>query len=208
MIIEQPAVYLRWLYPKALWRMDRRERAVYLTFDDGPIPESTPFILDTLRHYGIKAAFFMVGDNVRKYPELYERILAEGHLVGNHTHNHISGFRHSIKEYMYNVEKANAYIRSHYFRPPHGWMRLPQYAWLSRKYKVVMWDVVTRDYSKWMTAEDIVNNVKRYARPGSIITFHDSLKAIDKLQTALPQSIEWLLEQGYTFKVFEQKHQR
>ena len=188
--------------------MDRRERAVYLTFDDGPIPESTPFILDTLRHYGIKAAFFMVGDNVRKYPELYERILAEGHLVGNHTHNHISGFRHSIKEYMYNVEKANAYIRSHYFRPPHGWMRLPQYAWLSRKYKVVMWDVVTRDYSKWMTAEDIVNNVKRYARPGSIITFHDSLKAIDKLQTALPQSIEWLVEQGYTFKVFEQKHQR
>ena len=208
MIIEQPAVYLRWLYPKALWRMDRRERAVYLTFDDGPIPESTPFILDTLRHYGIKAAFFMVGDNVRKYPELYERILAEGHLVGNHTHNHISGFRHSIKEYTYNVEKANAYIRSHYFRPPHGWMRLPQYAWLSRKYKVVMWDVVTRDYSKWMTAEDIVNNVKRYARPGSIITFHDSLKAIDKLQTALPQSIEWLVEQGYTFKVFEQKHQR
>jgi len=208
MIIEQPAVYLRWLYPKALWRMDRRERAVYLTFDDGPIPESTPFILDTLRRYGIKAAFFMVGDNVRKYPELYERILAEGHLVGNHTHNHISGFRHSIKEYMYNVEKANAYIRSHYFRPPHGWMRLPQYAWLSRKYKVVMWDVVTRDYSKWMTAEDIVNNVKRYARPGSIITFHDSLKAIDKLQTALPQSIEWLVEQGYTFKVFEQKHQR
>ena len=208
MIIEQPAVYLRWLYPKALWRMDRRERAVYLTFDDGPIPESTPFILDTLRHYGIKAAFFMVGDNVRKYPELYERILAEGHLVGNHTHNHISGFRHSIKEYMYNVEKANAYIRSHYFRPPHGWMRLPQYAWLSRKYKVVRWDVVTRDYPKWMTAEDIVNNVKRYARPGSIITFHDSLKAIDKLQTALPQSIEWLVEQGYTFKVFEQKHQR
>ena len=208
MFIEQPAIYLRWLYPKALWRMDRRERAVYLTFDDGPIPESTPFILDTLRHYGIKAAFFMVGDNVRKYPELYERILAEGHLVGNHTHNHISGFRHSIKEYMYNVEKANAYIRSHYFRPPHGWMRLPQYAWLSRKYKVVMWDVVTRDYSKWMTAEDIVNNVKRYARPGSIITFHDSLKAIDKLQTALPQSIEWLVEQGYTFKVFEQKHQR
>ena len=203
MIIEQPAVYLRWLYPKALWRMDRRERSVYLTFDDGPIPESTPFLLDTLRHYGVKATFFMVGDNVRKYPELFEQIKAEGHLVGNHTHNHISGFRHSIKEYMYNVEKANAYIRSHYMRPPHGWMRLSQYAWLSRKYKVVMWDLVTRDYSKWMTAEDILNNVKRYSRPGSIITFHDSLKAIDKLRTALPQSIEWLLEQGYTFKIFE-----
>jgi peptidoglycan/xylan/chitin deacetylase (PgdA/CDA1 family) len=202
MIIEQPAVYLRWLYPKALWRMDRRERSVYLTFDDGPIPESTPFILDILRRYGIKATFFMVGDNVRKYPDLFERIKADGHLVGNHTHNHISGFRHSIKEYMFNVEKANAYIRSRFFRPPHGWMRLSQYAWLSRRFKVVMWDVVTRDYSKWMTADDIINNVKRYTRNGSIITFHDSLKAIGKLEIALPHSIEWLMEQGYTFKVF------
>ena len=88
MIIEQPAVYLRWLYPKALWRMDRRERSVYLTFDDGPIPESTPFLLDTLHHYGVKATFFMVGDNVRKYPELFEQIKAEGHQLGNHTPQH------------------------------------------------------------------------------------------------------------------------
>ena len=202
MIIEQPAVYLRWLYPKALWRMDRRERAVYLTFDDGPIPESTPFILDILRRFGVRATFFVVGDNVRKYPDLFQRIIDEGHLVGNHTHNHISGFRHTVRDYMFNVEKANAYIRSHFFRPPHGWMRLSQYAWLSRRYKVVMWDVVTRDYSKWMTPDDIVNNVKRYVRNGSIITFHDSLKAIDKLHTALPQSLQWLTEQGYAFKVF------
>jgi peptidoglycan/xylan/chitin deacetylase (PgdA/CDA1 family) len=202
MIIEQPAVYLRWLYPKALWRMDRRERAVYLTFDDGPIPESTPFILDILRRFGVRATFFVVGDNVRKYPDLFQRIIDEGHLVGNHTHNHISGFRHTVRDYMFNVEKANAYIRSHFFRPPHGWMRLAQYAWLSRRYKVVMWDVVTRDYSKWMTPDDIVNNVKRYVRNGSIITFHDSLKAIDKLHTALPQSLQWLTEQGYAFKVF------
>ncbi len=216
MIIEQPAVYLRWLYPKAYWRMDRRERSVYLTFDDGPIPESTPFILQMLREHGVKATFFMVGDNVRKYPKLYQQIVNEGHQVGNHTHNHISGLRHSIKEYMYNVEKANAYIRpkpadngegtapatTPYFRPPHGWMRLSQYAWLSRKFKVVMWDVVTRDYSKWMTAEDIVNNVKRYTRNGSIITFHDSLKAIDKLRTALPECLQWLKVQGYAFRVF------
>ena len=202
MIIEQPAIYLRWLYPKAYWRMDRHEKAVYLTFDDGPIPEATPFILDTLKQFDAKATFFMVGDNVRKYPELYERILAEGHQVGNHTHNHIGGLRHTIKEYSYNVEKANAYIKSHYVRPPHGWMRMGQYAWLSRKYKVVMWDLVTRDYSKWMTAEDVVNNVKRYARNGSIITFHDSLKSIDKLHTALPESLEWLRSQGYEFKIF------
>ena len=202
MFIEQPAIYLRWLYPRAYWRMDRHERSVYLTFDDGPIPEATPFILDVLKKYGIKATFFMVGDNVRKYPELYKRILAEGHQVGNHTHNHIGGLRHSIKEYSYNVEKANAYIKSHYVRPPHGWMRMAQYAWLSRKYKIVMWDLVTRDYSKWMTAEDVVNNIKRYTRNGSIITFHDSLKSIDKLKTALPESLQWLKDQGYSFRIF------
>jgi peptidoglycan/xylan/chitin deacetylase (PgdA/CDA1 family) len=202
MIIEQPAIYLRWLYPKAYWRMDRREKAVYLTFDDGPIPEATPFILDTLKAFDVKATFFMVGDNVRKYPELRERIIAEGHQVGNHTHNHIGGVFRSIRDYMYNVEKANAYINSHYFRPPHGWMRLGIYAWLSRKYKVVMWDLVTRDYSKLLTAEDVVYNIKRYARNGSIITFHDSLKSIDKLRTALPESLQWLKDQGYEFRTF------
>ena len=202
MCIEQPAIYLRWLYPRAYWRMDRHERSVYLTFDDGPIPEATPFILDTLKQFGARATFFMVGDNVRKYPELYKRILAEGHQVGNHTHNHIGGLRHSIKEYSYNVEKANAYIKSHYVRPPHGWMRMAQYEWLSRKYKIVMWDLVTRDYSKWMTAQDVVNNIKRYTRNGSIITFHDSLKSIDKLKTALPVSLQWLKDQGYSFRIF------
>ena len=202
MFIEQPAVYLRWLYPRALWRMDRHERAVYLTFDDGPIPEATPFILDVLKEHGVKATFFMVGDNVRKYPDLYQRVLDEGHQVGNHTHNHISGLRRSLREYSYNVEKANAYIKSNLFRPPHGWMRIPQYALLRRKYKVVMWDLVTRDYSKWMTAENVISNVKRYARNGSIITFHDSVKSIEKLRTALPESIKWLKEQGYEFKTF------
>ena len=200
MIIEQPAIYLRWLYPKALWRMDRKERAVYLTFDDGPIPESTPFILDTLRRQQVKATFFMVGDNVRKHPELYAQIVGEGHQAGNHTHNHIGGLRHSIRQYLYNVERANAYIHSPLFRPPHGWMTLPQYAVLSRRYRVVMWDVVTRDYSRLLSASDVVENVRRYARNGSIITFHDSLKSIDKLLTALPESIEWLKAEGYEFK--------
>lgn len=183
--------------------MDHQEHSVYLTFDDGPIPESTPFILDTLREFDAKATFFMVGDNVRKYPGLFQQIKDEGHQIGNHTHNHISGFRHTLHDYSFNVEKANAYIHSHFIRPPHGWMRISQYAWLSRKYKIVMWDLVTRDYSKWMTAEDILNNVKRYARNGSIITFHDSIKAIGKLHYALPESLRWLKEQGYEFKIFE-----
>lgn len=183
--------------------MDRHEKAVYLTFDDGPIPEATPFILEILAKYDIKATFFMVGDNVRKYPEVFRQVVEAGHRIGNHTFNHIGGFKHTISSYSNNAEKANEYLHTNLFRPPHGWMRWDQYAWLGRKYRIVMWDLVTRDYSKWMTAEGVVNNVKRYARNGSIITFHDSLKSIDKLRTALPESIEWLKSQGYEFKVFD-----
>ena len=203
MIIEQPTIWLRWIYPKAFWRMDPKEHSVYLTFDDGPIPEATPFILDTLSKYGVKATFFMVGDNVRKYPHLYERIKAEGHQVGNHTYNHMGSIRHTLRTYVKNTNKANELIHSKYFRPPHGWMRPAAYIWLKRKYKVVMWDVVTRDYSRLLTAEDVVNNIKTYTRNGSIITFHDSLKSIDKLYTALPESLEWLISQGYQFKIFK-----
>ena len=203
MIIEQPAIWLRWLYPRATWRMDRNEKAVYLPFDDGPIPEATPFILDTLSQYGIKATFFMVGDNVRKYPELYNKVVAAGHRIGNHTFNHIGGFRHTITTYKANADKADQLLHTDLFRPPHGWMRWDQYIWLRRKYRIVMWDLVTRDYSKWMTAEDVLNNVKRYTRNGSIITFHDSLKSIDKLHYALPEAIKWLKAEGYEFKVFD-----
>ena len=203
MFIEQPAKWLRWLFPKAIWRMDPTEKVVYLTFDDGPIPEATPFILDTLREHGIKATFFMVGDNVRKYPELFERIKAEGHQVGNHTFNHLGAFKHWTLTYIMNTKKANDLIGAHLFRPPHGLMRWSEYYWLRKKYKIVMWDLVTRDYSKWLTAEEVLDNVKRYARNGSIITFHDSLKSIDKLRTALPASIGWLQQQGYQFKTFE-----
>lgn len=196
-------MWLRWLYPRATWRMDKNDHSVYLTFDDGPIPESTPFILKTLREFNVRATFFMVGDNVRKYPELYQQIVAEGHQVGNHTFNHWGGFRHTTRSYNANVQKANELIKSHLFRPPHGWMRWEQYFWVGRKFRIVMWDLVTRDYSKWMTADDVLDNVKRYARNGSIITFHDSLKSIDKLRYALPASLKWLRDQGYEFKVFD-----
>ena len=194
MFIEQPAKWLRWLYPGATWRMDKNEHAVYLTFDDGPIPESTPFILETLRHYNVKATFFMVGENVLRYHDLYNQIVADGHQVGNHTFNHIGAFKHWVITYAINTEKANELIHSHLFRPPHGWMRYTAYWWLRRRYKIIMWDLVTRD---------VVDNVKKYARNGSIITFHDSLKSIDKLKTALPQALEWLIKEGYEFKTFE-----
>ena len=203
MIIEQPAIWLRWLFPRATWRMDHNERSVYLTFDDGPIPEATPFILQTLARYGIRATFFMVGDNVRKYPHLYQQIVDAGHQVGNHTFHHLGGFKHLTKTYIDDTEKANELIKAHLFRPPHGCMTHMEYLFLRRRYRIVMWDLVTRDYSKWLTADDVVENVKRYARNGSIITFHDSLKSIEKLHTALPRSLQWLKEQGYSFKVFD-----
>ena len=182
--------------------MDVNDHSVYLTFDDGPIPESTPFILKTLREHGVKATFFMVGDNVRKYPQLYQQIVDEGHQVGNHTYNHLGAFKHWTTTYIINTYEANELIHAHLFRPPHGWMRHSVYYWLSKHFRIVMWDLVTRDYSKWTTADDVIANVKRYARNGSIITFHDSLKSIDKLHTALPASISWLKQQGYEFKTF------
>lgn len=202
MIIEQPSAFLRWLYPAALWRMDHSVRNVYLTFDDGPIPRVTPWVLDVLRHYRVQATFFMVGDNVRKHPAEYARVVADGHRIGNHTYNHIGGGLHSVRSYLENVEKANALLHTDLFRPPHGWMRWGQYVAVRRRYKVVMWDLVTRDYSTRLNGRDVLLNVRRYTRPGSIITFHDSFKSEDKLLYALPRSLEWLLSQGYSFRVF------
>lgn len=203
MIIEQPSIFLRWIYPRALWRMNRHEKVVYLTFDDGPIPEATPFVLDILDHFQIKATFFMVGDNVRKHPDVFRMVVERGHRIGNHTYNHIGGFKYLSKNYLANTDKANETLQTNLFRPPHGWMRWSQYFRLRKKYQIVMWDLVTRDYSKWLTADDVFRNVRKYTRNGSIITFHDSLKSIDKLRTALPQSIQWLKDQGYEFRTFD-----
>ncbi len=203
MIIEQPPLILRWLYPRALWRMDRNDKSVYLTFDDGPIPGVTPWVLDLLDKYDIKATFFLVGDNVRKHPEEFKMIVERGHRVGNHTFNHIRGFEYFSDNYLENTEKANELIKSDLFRPPHGHMRWMQYFQLRSKYKIVMWDLVTRDYSKRLNGEDVFKIVKKYVRNGSIITFHDSLKSEKNLKYALPRSIEWLLKEGYSFKTFE-----
>ena len=213
---------MKWLYPKALWRMDAAEHSVYLTFDDGPIPESTPFILDTLKELGVKATFFVVGENVKRYPDLFRRIISEGHSIGNHTYNHIGSLKHYVRTYLSNIETADAVMQTAanvggsensslftlhsslekpLFRPPHGWMWFSAYHLLMKKgYTIVMWDLVTRDYSRNLNAFDVFRNVVYYTRNGSIITFHDSLKSIQKLKYALPASIRYLKEQGYELK--------
>lgn len=203
MFIEQPPKLVRWMYPQAIWRMNPKEKAVYLTFDDGPIPQMTPWVLDVLDKYNIKATFFLVGDNVRKHPKEFEMLKARGHRLGNHTFNHIRGFEWLTKNYLANTEKANELIQTDLFRPPHGHMRWLQYELLRRKYKIIMWDLVTRDYSKHLNGEQVFEKVKKYVRNGSIITFHDSIKSEKNTKYALPRSIEWLLEQGYEFKVFK-----
>jgi len=201
MLIEQPPLLYRLLFPECLWRIKRRggKPVVFLTFDDGPIPEQTPWVLDLLDRYGIKATFFMVGDNVRKYPELYEDVKRRGHSYGNHTMHHMQGMKVKAVRYLRDVAEADSLIKSSLFRPPHGLLRWKQAAAIKEHFNIVMYDLITRDYSKKVTADEVFDNVCRYARNGSIIVFHDSLKSGDKMRQALPRSIEWLLEQGYEF---------
>ena len=204
MFIEQPPQLIRCLYPSAIWRMDKDKKAVYLTFDDGPIPRVTPWVLDVLDRYGIKATFFMVGDNIRKHPDEFRMVVERGHRIGNHTFNHIRGLSYDINSYLENTDKAcRMMMNTNLFRPPHGYMSPKQYAELKKRYKIIMWDLVTRDYNRKFTGEQILQKVKKYVRNGSIITFHDSLKSEENIRYALPKAIEWLLEQGYEFKVFE-----
>lgn len=202
MLIEQPPSWFRHLMPsKGIWRIPSQPKCVYLTFDDGPTPEVTPWVLEVLAHYQIKATFFCVGDNVARYRNIFEREKAEGHHVGNHTMNHISALTYGSKAYLANVEKANVLIQSQLFRPPHGWLRWGHAALLYKKYKLIFWDLVTRDYSNRLNADEVVENVKKYARNGSIITFHDQPKSWHNLQNALPRAIEWLLANGYEFRL-------
>lgn len=205
MLIERPPKIMRTLTPGGIFRMEHPagEKKVYLTFDDGPIPEVTPRLLDLLDRYSVKGTFFMVGDNVRKYPDLYREVLKRGHRVGNHTMHHLQGLHTWSPNYLRDVLEASRLIDSNLFRPPHGWLKIRQALALRKKYRIVMYDLVTRDYSRHLTAEDVYQNVVRYARPGAIIVFHDSLKSLPRLFDALPRSIEWLQEQGYEFGVIE-----
>lgn len=191
-------------FPSALFRVPKGKRdlmEVFLTFDDGPVPGVTPKVLDILDHYDAQATFFMVGDNVRRHPELLKEVLRRGHQVGNHTMHHLQGSQVTTKRYLRDIMEAHRLIDSPLFRPPHGWMRPRQSRALRKMFHPVMYDLVTRDYSWRLTPQRVIENVQRYARPGAIIVFHDSEKAKPRVLEALPKALEWLLENGYSFGV-------
>ena len=184
------------LYPYGVFRTGK---AVYLTFDDGPIPEVTPKVLAILAQYKVKATFFMVGENVDKHPEVYEQVVKAGHRIGNHTYNHIKGWHCTTATYLGNVEQCQERIGdTNLFRPPYG-----KATWLQRRmlhlmgYKLIYWDILTRDYDKHVTPEQMLRLIQRETREGSIINFHDSLKSNERMLEVLPKAIEWLQKEGY-----------
>ncbi len=198
--IRVPAIVKRF-YSKYVWNKSVSDKSVYLTFDDGPIPKVTPWVLKKLEEYQAEATFFCIGENVKKHPEIFQQLLASNHAVGNHTHKHLNGWKNSTKTYLENTEKANKLIKSNLLRPPYGKIRAKQAKCLLQKgYKIIMWSVLSRDYDNAISQERCLQNVLNYAKPGSIIVFHDSLKAEKNLRYVLPKVLEHYSKKGYLFK--------
>lgn len=200
----QIPAFFQWLLPLVVWRKRNRnadgQKIVYLTFDDGPIPEVTPQVLDILKQEGVSATFFMVGDNARRYPELVDRVRHEGHKIGNHTFHHLKGWGRGTASYLEDVDKCDLILGgTRLFRPPYGRVRLTQIFGLKRRgYTLYLWDVLTHDYSSLKSTEAMVRVVKEFTREGSIIVFHDSIKSGERMLKALPEVIHWLKDEGYT----------
>ena len=203
-IIKTPN-FIQSLFPNFVWRMNMEEsKTIYLTFDDGPIPEVTPWVLDVLQQFNAKATFFCVGDNVRKHPEIFQRLRAEGHLVGNHTYNHISGWNTDNIPYFHNVRKCARLVRSGLFRPPYGRLKPQQVQFLQRHYKIVMWDVLSADFDRDTTPQQCLQNVLTHTQAGSIVVFHDSVKAFTNLQYARPSCLEYFGNFAYKFQTINE----
>jgi peptidoglycan/xylan/chitin deacetylase (PgdA/CDA1 family) len=200
--------WLRRLYRSLTWRMPAEEKVLYLTFDDGPHPVATPFVLEELGKYGGKGTFFCIGKNVGAYPEIYRRILIEGHRVGNHTQDHLNGWKVDGRRYLENIRMAAQRIDSDLFRPPYGRIGVLQSSVLRSApfhYHIIMWDVLSADFDRALTGERCARNVIRYGRPGSIVVFHDSEKAFERLREALPMVLKEFAAQGYRFEAIRPK---
>jgi peptidoglycan/xylan/chitin deacetylase (PgdA/CDA1 family) len=201
--------FLPRFYPSLLWRVPTEKKELFLTFDDGPVNGPTEFVLDELKKHNAKATFFCIGDNVRKHPQVFEKIVADGHTVGNHTFNHLKGWGASLEKYLANVEECKVYLASsrqptvdsrQFFRPPYGRITSNQIKALKEKYTIVMWDVLTHDYLKNISRKDVLKGSVKATRTGSIIVFHDSFKAERNLTYVLPKFLEHFSNEGYEFK--------
>jgi len=195
--------WLRAIYPSLVWRMPSRSKVLYLTIDDGPHPTITPFVLDTLREYQAKATFFCIGKNVESYPGIYAQIMFEGHAVGNHTQHHVNGWKVSDEAYLEDITTAAKHIKSNLFRPPYGRIKQSQIKKIKQQFPdmhIIMWDVLSGDFDQRISKEQCVRNVLKHCKNGSIIVFHDSLKAFGRLEYALPKVLENLSKKGFEFR--------
>jgi len=207
MIFRTPFV-LPLLYPRLVWRAPAQEKKIYLTFDDGPVPDQTEFVLETLNGFRAKATFFCIGDNVRKHPLVFSKVVAGGHSIGNHTFNHLKGWNCSTLEYLNNVERCDHQFESsgfqskmnRLFRPPYGKITGSQIKALA-DYRIIMWDVLTCDYVASCSPERCLQGSIRATRSGSIVVFHDSIKAERNMKYALPRYLEHFLNKGFSFEV-------
>ena len=196
--------WLRLLGGKGLhWEIPGAGNDLYLSFDDGPDPDTTPIILDILDRYKVKATFFCVGENVERYPEIFAGIKGKGHAVGNHTYNHLKGWETSTKTYLENVEKCSRVVESKLFRPPYGKMKHSQRRVLKDNYKIIMWSVLSRDYDARVRKETCLKKSLKYTKPGAIIVFHDHKKSIEKVKWVLPKYLKQTLEKGNRYEILQ-----
>ena len=194
--------FIQKLFPNLIWEIEDKQ-GVYLTFDDGPTPEVTEWILAILKQYDAKATFFVLGKNVELYPDLYSKILADGHAIGNHTYSHQRGGKISLVRYLKDVDLAAKSIESNLFRPPYARLKLSQWLAIARRYKVVMLSIISRDHSRKVTKEQCLQGVLPHIRPGSIILFHDSKRTFANMSYALPKTLERIQELGLKCKAIE-----
>ena len=203
MYLVKTPLLLKALYPKLLWDAGGNGRSIFVTFDDGPIPIVTPFVLNILKQYDAKATFFCIGDNVRKHPEVFEQVKSEGHAIGNHTFNHLNGWHTDDKTYVNNFLQADELIGSKLFRPPYGRIKRSQIKLLQEAkpgIRIVMWNVLSADFDAATSPEKCLDNVVKNVKGGEIVLFHDSLKARDRMEYALPRALEYWSRAGFEFR--------
>ena len=202
--------FIKLLFPKYVWDIPNHEKKVYLTFDDGPNPQITEWVLDQLQQYDAKATFFCIGNNIEKHPDIFQKIIDDNHAVGNHTFSHMKGWETDTNEYIENTRRCSLFMREkekgisdkgdtfELFRPPYGKIKTSQSRALRRLgYKIIMWDVLSRDFDKTITPEECLKNVLKNVEMGSIIVFHDSIKAAQNLKYVLPKTLAFLKEKGF-----------